>query len=298
MEGHSGPVVYYVPRDSRWLFPVVDCAAGRGLVCGARRASFAAQSIVSLARLLGGAMDRFFSLAGTKLPSYVLPAYPALALMSAAFVDRWLKQPACVPRWLMHTAWGSLAVVGIGILDRASACGSAIPAGRGADRSGRFDSPYRRSCGHRSANSQAHRTVLWRHCSATAVLFSVALFAGAAVREAVIRIAPQWSKSPEARAAACSSPPSRIQNPAWFITPPIKSSRFSNAADVERFFEQSTGGYLITNSDGWDDLQTHLPPDVAVVARQPRFLKRGEVLLIGRGGKENRTAAVPAPPRL
>ena len=44
----------------------------------------------------------------------MLPAYPALAVLSAAFVDRWLREPACVPGWLMHLAWSALIAVGVG----------------------------------------------------------------------------------------------------------------------------------------------------------------------------------------
>ena len=32
----------------------------------------------------------FWSICKTKLPHYLLPAYPALALLTACFIDRWL----------------------------------------------------------------------------------------------------------------------------------------------------------------------------------------------------------------
>ncbi len=36
----------------------------------------------------------FWSICKTKLPHYLLPAYPALALLTACFIDRWQTEPA------------------------------------------------------------------------------------------------------------------------------------------------------------------------------------------------------------
>ena len=58
----------------------------------------------------------FFSVAATKLPNYVLPLYPALALLTGRFLDRWRLQPWSFPRWIMPVAWSGLALVGIGAI--------------------------------------------------------------------------------------------------------------------------------------------------------------------------------------
>src|SRR5882724_9872217 len=56
-----------------------------------------------------------FSLARTKLPSYVTPCYPALALLVGDYVDRWSRQSAAVAgRWL-PVAFGCLALAGVAI---------------------------------------------------------------------------------------------------------------------------------------------------------------------------------------
>ena len=36
----------------------------------------------------------FWSICKTKLPHYLLPAYPALALLTACFIDRWQTEAA------------------------------------------------------------------------------------------------------------------------------------------------------------------------------------------------------------
>src|SRR5262249_5078237 len=54
----------------------------------------------------------FFSAAATKLPNYVLPLYPAVALLTAHFLERWRSGELEVPAWLMPTCLGGLLFVG------------------------------------------------------------------------------------------------------------------------------------------------------------------------------------------
>jgi 4-amino-4-deoxy-L-arabinose transferase-like glycosyltransferase len=57
----------------------------------------------------------FWSICKTKLPHYLLPAYPALAMLTACFVDRWLGDPTQLKSWWLRNAWISMIVVGLGI---------------------------------------------------------------------------------------------------------------------------------------------------------------------------------------
>lgn len=58
----------------------------------------------------------FWSVCKTKLPHYLLPAYPALALLTACFVDRWQTEPQTLRRWWLRNAWITLIVVGVAIM--------------------------------------------------------------------------------------------------------------------------------------------------------------------------------------
>jgi 4-amino-4-deoxy-L-arabinose transferase-like glycosyltransferase len=78
----------------------------------------------------------FWSICKTKLPHYLLPAYPALALLTALFIDRWQSGekgtgPICrngpegalhkldlspFPRWWLRNAWISMILVGVGMM--------------------------------------------------------------------------------------------------------------------------------------------------------------------------------------
>lgn len=54
-----------------------------------------------------------FSLASTKLPSYVTPCYPALAILTAATLDSFVMQKKWVPAYWIRLAACSLALVGL-----------------------------------------------------------------------------------------------------------------------------------------------------------------------------------------
>jgi 4-amino-4-deoxy-L-arabinose transferase-like glycosyltransferase len=56
-----------------------------------------------------------FTLARTKLPSYITPCYPAAALLTGLFIDRWLQgEYEFTPLW-RRLAFGSLVLVGVGV---------------------------------------------------------------------------------------------------------------------------------------------------------------------------------------
>ncbi len=55
----------------------------------------------------------FFSVSRTKLPNYVLPLYPPLALLVGHFLDRWRRGEVTLPRWGMPLSLGSLVLAGV-----------------------------------------------------------------------------------------------------------------------------------------------------------------------------------------
>ncbi len=69
----------------------------------------------------------FFSLSGTKLPNYVLPVYPAAALLVAHFLERWRQGVVTPPTWAVRLTLVSLALVGVGFVGGLSVLGGAVP---------------------------------------------------------------------------------------------------------------------------------------------------------------------------
>jgi 4-amino-4-deoxy-L-arabinose transferase-like glycosyltransferase len=63
-----------------------------------------------------GVFFLFWSICSTKLPHYLLPVYPTLAIMTGCFLETWIKEPSRVgPSW-MKNAWITTMAVGLGII--------------------------------------------------------------------------------------------------------------------------------------------------------------------------------------
>lgn len=54
-----------------------------------------------------------FSIAATKLPNYILPLYPALAILIAKFLDDWRQSSKAFPKWLMLAGLTGLLATGL-----------------------------------------------------------------------------------------------------------------------------------------------------------------------------------------
>ncbi|MFL5241742.1 MAG: hypothetical protein ACJ8FY_06510, partial [Gemmataceae bacterium] len=55
----------------------------------------------------------FFSCSRTKLPNYILPAYPAVALFLGQYLDRWRRGEVRVPDWFMRVSFLLIAMIGV-----------------------------------------------------------------------------------------------------------------------------------------------------------------------------------------
>ncbi|HTU89782.1 MAG TPA: glycosyltransferase family 39 protein [Gemmataceae bacterium] len=124
MENHGGPFFYYVlvlfaalAPWSVFLGPTIRHALdthhsplGRQfLVCWA---------VVWLV---------FFTVVRTKLPNYILPAYPAMALLTASFLDDWRRGRLTLPAWMMPLSLTCLALGGVGVGMGLLIAGDALP---------------------------------------------------------------------------------------------------------------------------------------------------------------------------
>jgi 4-amino-4-deoxy-L-arabinose transferase-like glycosyltransferase len=133
MEGHAGSILYYPATIAVGLFPwsivlAAMIANGCAILWSRDTSDRSGDGRRPPLRLLacwalvwiGG-----FSCSSTKLPGYVWPAYPALAIATGLFLDGWIRGDAGWLRWcrdperslglVMRTAWSVLAVAGIAI---------------------------------------------------------------------------------------------------------------------------------------------------------------------------------------
>jgi 4-amino-4-deoxy-L-arabinose transferase-like glycosyltransferase len=293
MEDHRGPIVYYVPAVLVGLFPWSILLPAAAWIAVRRCFSDALRHPAYVFVVCwAGVWMAVFSLAGTKLPSYVLPAYPALALMCAAFVDNWLARPAAVPRWLMHCAWGSLVLVGVGLLvGLAIAAKHYLPGDELIALVGLIPVLGGVACVYWFNRQQPQRVMA--ALIAMAVLFSVAIYGGVAVRASrhqnsasLIDMARSSSIDGNFELATYAHAESSVVYYAG-----ERVSRFGDVSEAATFLDSNRNRFLITNDERFAELEQKLPIGVTVIARRPRFLKGGEVLLLGREAQTARTGA-------
>jgi 4-amino-4-deoxy-L-arabinose transferase-like glycosyltransferase len=123
LEGHGGPFWYYAPVLIAGLAPwsvflgLACWHAGKRLRSRGEAAPQPTDLRAALQFLVcwAGVYFVFFSAARTKLPNYVLPLYPAAALLTAYFLDEWRRGRISVPAWAVRTCLGCLALMGVGV---------------------------------------------------------------------------------------------------------------------------------------------------------------------------------------
>jgi 4-amino-4-deoxy-L-arabinose transferase-like glycosyltransferase len=134
MEGHGGPAYYYLITlligltpwcvllgPALWRALRAVSPAGEALRAGrcagqppARKASPAGEAGATTFLLSWAAVWLgFFSLAQTKLPNYILPVYPPVALIIAKYLDGWRRGATTIKPAVWRLALGGLTVIGI-----------------------------------------------------------------------------------------------------------------------------------------------------------------------------------------
>jgi hypothetical protein len=226
----------------------------------------------------------FFSLSATKLPSYVLPAYPALALMTALLIHGWVTQSEVIHRGWLRAAFGILAFVGLaivlampivakvflardlllGLFGLAPLCGGVV-ALYFAER----DQP------RRAATTLA----------VTAVAFITGLFGFAVLRvdkfqnsEMFAGLIHESSSTSRPHVAQYDyARPSVV----FYTRQHVKACQ--TPEQVGDFFRQhAEDAFLLTPEDQLSQLATVLPKGVSVLERSPSFLRKGQIVLLGR----------------
>ncbi len=117
IQGHSGPWFYHLLVVFIGFFPWA-VFIGPMLIEAVRRVrgGHPWRPGYVLVMCWATAVIGLWSVVAMKLPHHILPAYPALALLAAAFVYTWITQQASMNRWWMRNAAITLVVVGVGLM--------------------------------------------------------------------------------------------------------------------------------------------------------------------------------------
>lgn len=283
MEGHSGPVVYYIPAVLAGFFPwsVLLPLGLKRTIVRLRGTGLARSDLFLLC--WAGVYVVFFSFARTKLPSYVLPCYPALALMVGRLIDSWISQTEDIPerdiRWplaIASTAGGlfciAVPVVAYYLLPGEYLLGAfgLIPlVGYGVALL-------------LQRRQQRQRSMV--AFGATSVLFAGLLLGVASQRVDTF----QTSETLAGRVHAQSPGSSRVATLDCFQPSLVYYLRhvvtdLATAEQAAAFLKSSPDAYLVTRGEQLDKLRPLLPPGIGVIERRRMFLRtKPEVVLVGR----------------
>ncbi|MCS6975826.1 MAG: glycosyltransferase family 39 protein [Gemmatales bacterium] len=142
MEGHAGSVLFH---PLVFLVTFAPWSAFLGLTIwsatGRRMSEVSADSLssantdkpgtsVAAYRVLWcwiGVWFVFFSLAGTKLPNYTLPAFPAFAILTARFLTRWADGQMKLPRIWMILGFSICSLIGVSVAGAMIVASGVVP---------------------------------------------------------------------------------------------------------------------------------------------------------------------------
>jgi 4-amino-4-deoxy-L-arabinose transferase-like glycosyltransferase len=280
LEGHSGPIFYYIIAVMIGFFPwsiFLPLACLRLIQRLRNPASRTAGDAfcASWALFYIG----FFSLASTKLPSYVLPAYPALALITARYLTEWLREPATTARWL--TRWGFLSLPIAGLLFLVGvpiAVHRFLPGQWYLGWAGLIPLvggiwAFRQT--ERQHFERAARTFAAVSLVLTATLFGIVSVQVNPHQTSLALMSEIFheAESPEIGAFDYFEP-----SLVYYARQPVQ--RFKTAQQAASFLSQNPEAYLIIRDKHKSDIEAALGSDVQVVAHRRRFLKSGDLLVL------------------
>ncbi|MFV1966486.1 MAG: ArnT family glycosyltransferase [Pirellulaceae bacterium] len=311
MEGHDGPWFYYPIAILIGFFPWSVFAAPVlvEVVSRIRRRDAWTDGYV-FACCWVGVYVGVFTLAKTKLPSYVTPCYPALALLAGAFLHHWSENAAIAARWWQRLALACYSVVGIALAAISPFfIREALPGEEGLAALGLIPLTGGVVCLIWLEHNRPRFAAVTFAGSAAA--FVLALFAVGAARVDHHQRNHVLLQTIDAQGDHVSVAAFGCLEPTWVFYGgrPINELTTRTGAWVERqgswvrkpettvqkFLESSPDGFIITCDEHLTQLRELLPADYDVIAKIPYFLRKGSLMVVGasRAGKGVRNLFQP-----
>jgi 4-amino-4-deoxy-L-arabinose transferase-like glycosyltransferase len=312
MEGHSGSVLFYPVAILAGFFPWSVFAAPT--VIGAarrirRRDPWYPGYVLAMCWV--AVYVALFSMARTKLPSYVTPCYPALALLTGCFIHHWTGSRALSSAWWPKIGLVILGFVGLVIVVAIPvATIQFLPGEAWLGAIGLVP-----LCGAGCALILIARNRLPAAAAtvaATAAVFTTSLFAIGAWRVSrhqenhlLLAAIDRVGGDPQIGAFRCLEPTWIFYGGrpiAELALGPSGHRRHRRTAGPGKsrphagdFFGDGDGRLIITTGRHWEELQRALPHDATVLAECSFFLKSERLLLVGKPAADRTARVEPRP---
>lgn len=301
MEGHRGPIVYYL--GALFAFFAPWCVfLGAAIWFAVRSATPRSPSASGGLPMTDVRVHRFllvwiavylvfFSLAATKLPNYIAPLYPAIAILTARFLVRWYRAEVSLPKWVMPAATVGVAIVGLTTIIGLLIGGGAIAVNLKGQRImaglvswaplGGILLIAALGMGWFLARD---RRIAYVHTVAVAsILFigTLAAFVAPVVDEYKAPrslVAQSGARQPD-REVRVASLDYTQPSVTWYVE--RKVERLPSAEAAREFLAMPLPVYLFLPAKIWDEqLANRVEPQVRVAARRYDFYRNGEVLVV------------------
>jgi 4-amino-4-deoxy-L-arabinose transferase-like glycosyltransferase len=285
MEGHSGPALLYYPLTILvgcfpWSIVTIPVALQvTGIIRRRERSSTACLFLVCWV----GVYVALFSVARTKLPSYIAPCYPGLALLVAGTVDRWATGQRVPAVWLKV---GLASLIGVGLflgLILPVATHYVLPGSQWIGTIGLIPVVGGGLCWlllNRAANTWATRIL-----AGTAVAFATVLTVVIPAEVGRHQQASQlWRVVPTngVRLAAVGD-----LEPSWvfYSRRPVFQLRDGQGEALAQLSREGQPLYVVTTQERVPRLKAHLPDSHVVLATAPYFLEDEALVVLGPPGE-------------
>jgi 4-amino-4-deoxy-L-arabinose transferase-like glycosyltransferase len=227
----------------------------------------------------------FFTAAETKLPSYVLPAYPALAILTGRWFADWLESPTICPAWMPRASL-TAGIIG-GSITSGIAIGVSTLILPGEWWIGIVGLPLAVGCGIGLWRlMRGEREIAARVFVATTVIFTAGLHGVVSIgvdRHQISRpfLAAARQLRPDVDGIPVAAFDYFQSSLVFYSDSPVVDCPTPD--DVAAFLSANPNGVVVTRSDQMERLAPSLPDDIQVLARKRLFLRQQhDALLLAR----------------
>lgn len=282
MDDHSGGALYYPVVMLFGLLPWSILAAPIAIhVVRSLKRRDATSPVQLFALVWVVVYVGFFSLARTKLPSYIVPAYPALALLAGGAIADWVAVPSGFSLFWRRICWGVLLTVGAGALV-------------GFYVLNRLYLPSEQllwlvalvpCCGAIAGLWLSARDRIrpaMQSLAVTAALMTVILFGFVVVRIDRYQASAQLDRVLRHRDSPALASFFYFR-PSFVFYSKQPFTKLTSPDSVREFFKAHPGtAFVITTGEHMFRLAGGMPEGVSILEERPRFLQRGNIVVLGR----------------
>ena len=298
MDNHSGPIYYYLFAILIGMYPWSAFAIPTAISWYGQFRQSAQSRSVRFVSCWVAVYLVIFSLASTKLPNYIVPAYPALAIIIGRYFALWIHDLNNVHRGWLHAGWILLIAVGMLVVTLVPVSGLVSWSGQTLlDRAGMDREFQQRFVWLGIAGLPLVLFGIAGYCFVrrNQSLLSAGSFALGALSLIVVLgqiVAPELDRfqASQLLAQRWSSKVHSAETQVAVLGMFRPTMVFYFGRDIDfcstpeeaiRVANQSVSSILVTTDKQYAEIQDKLPADTEIIERVSQFPKKGEVFVLG-----------------